>query len=346
MFGWIVTLFSWIFTLFSWILSLLGTLFWVALFVAGCFVIFFTLKSTRLTESYKYGLISTIGLLAYCMVYLSLQSPAKISNTQLFRLNNYYYKKGSIHNQLQEKFEFRAAFEDHSGSEVDLSMILDKKRYFTIWETPLNFEFTDVIVDLLDKKGTKYLYADLSILASLEEKYKDKVYFWGLFAQSLISHLQEKRSQPITLIFDRVVPLSSVSHSETDVRAWEYFSETLATVYRKLDYVNILVITEHPPVMDALEGTALSRTATFKRIGGFHKEKLQGFVANYINSNLQDTISPDLAARYAVNITQASSSALEDVVQLVRNPERIKSRYVSDQQPLSQRRKDKPTCTF
>lgn len=325
MFGWIVTLFSSIYGLFACILGLIGTFFWLALFFAGCFVIFFILKSVKLTDSYKYGIISTIGLLAYSMVYLSLQSPAKKSNTQLFRLNNYYYKKGSIHSQIQEKFEFRAAFEDQSGAEVDLSTIMDKKRYFTVWETPTNFEFTDVIVDLLDKKGSKYLYADLSILTNLELKYQDKVYFWGLFAQSLISHLQEKRNHGITLIFDRVIPLSSVSYSEADVRAWEYFSETLATIYRKLDYVNIFVITEHASVTDALEGTSLSRTATFKRISGFHKEKLQGFVANYINSNLQDTITPELAARYAVNITQASSAALEDVVQLVRNPDRIKS---------------------
>src|SRR3990167_979872 len=311
-------MFGWLFTLFSWLSSLLGTLFWVALFAAGCFVVFFTLKSDRLTDGYKYGIISAIGLLSYTMIYIRLvQGGSRSPNVSLFSLNSYYYKKGNSHSQIQETFEFRSAYEDHNGGEVDIARVIDKKRYFTVWETPANFEFTDAIVDYLDKKGTRYLYADFSILADLESKHTDKVYFWGLFAQSLIAHFQHKsKPRQITIIFDRLVPFNSPKGNEVDVKDWEYFSDILATLYRKLDYVNIFVITESSAVMDALEATSLSRVSTFKRINGFHKEKLQGFVANYINSNMPEQISAEMAARYAVNITHASASALGDVVKL------------------------------
>jgi hypothetical protein len=319
-------MFGWLLHLLAWIANLITSAFWLGLFFAGCFSVFFLLKSRKISDGYKYGFISAIGLLSYCMIYIKSQSRPVNRSVQLFSLNSYYSRKGNSHSQILEQFEFRSTYEDPNGAEIDISKMIDKKRYFTVWETPVAFEFTDIIIELLEKKGSKYLYVDLSILVGLEKKYqKDKVYYWGLFAQSLISHFQSpKQSHPLTVIFDKVVPLVSSQQSEADIKEWEYFADILATLYRKLDYVNVFVITESSPVMDALEATSLSRLATFKRVAGFHKEKLQSFVVNYINSNMEGKVSAEQATRYAVDVTQASTASLTDVVKLLKKPQLIK----------------------
>lgn len=64
--------------------------------------------------------------------------------------------------------------------------------------------------------------------------------------------------------------------------------------------------------------------ASFRRIRGFHAEKLQSFVANYINEHMRDSVSPEMAANYAVNLTRGQSASLGDIVYLMEDPTRIK----------------------
>lgn len=63
---------------------------------------------------------------------------------------------------------------------------------------------------------------------------------------------------------------------------------------------------------------------------GFHAQKMQAFVQNYINEYMKDKISPEMAARYAVNLTLAGSSGLSEVMYLLEDPVRIKGKFRSN----------------
>jgi hypothetical protein len=78
----------------------------------------------------------------------------------------------------------------------------------------------------------------------------------------------------------------------------------------------------------AKPGTRLSSVASFKRIRGFHAEKLQSFVTNYINENMRDSITPEMAVNYAVNLTHSQSANLGEIIYLMEDPTRIKSKLL------------------
>lgn len=239
-------------------LSFLATTGWLVLYVVASFTIIFVLRAKSLNLNYKYGIISTIGLLAFCIIVIRLQTKP-YNRTRLFNLNSYYSRMSKNHAVILQRMDYRSVYQDYAGMEVDVKEILERKRFLNVFESPPNFELMDVVVEVLERKGTPYLYVNFNILPSLEYKYKDKEEFWGLVAQSIISNFQKLTHKPlkeIVLLFDNLNKFYGTSNDLEQMQKWEYFAEIVETLYKRLEFINIVIITENPEVSDYLEGKA------------------------------------------------------------------------------------------
>lgn len=233
-----------------------STLAWLLLYLVASVTVLLLLSARKLNTNYKYGLISGIGLLAFCIIFIRLQSKP-FNKARLFYLNNYYSPISNRHSFLMEKMDYKSIFQDYGGHEIDIKEILERKRFLHLFESPPDFELMDVIVDILEKRGTPYLYVNFNILPSLEEKYEEKEEFWGLVAQSIISNFQKISSssnKEIVLLFDKLTKFKNAESEFEQLAKWEYFAEIIETLYKKLEYINVVMLTEDPLVTDYLEG--------------------------------------------------------------------------------------------
>lgn len=237
-------------------LSFFIGLFWLMLYLVASLCIIWLLINKTLSLTYKYGIISALGLFAFCLTFVRMQEKP-FDRTRLFYLNDYYGRHSKKHALIREKLQHRSIYEDYSGKEIDIRNTLDKKRYLAIFESPKDFELMDVIVEGLEAKKQQYLYVNLDILPRIEAKYSDKKEFWGHVAQSIIVNFQKLKidqDKQIVLLFDRLTNFKAPPESEDQVEKWEYFSEIIETLYHKLDYLNIIVVSEKPEVVEYLEG--------------------------------------------------------------------------------------------
>ena len=180
-----------------------------------------------------------------------------MQRTRLFYLNSYYNRMSNKHSLIMNQMSYKSIYQDYSGSEVDIHSILDRRRFLNVFESPPNFELMDVIVEILEKKGVPYLYVNLNILPNLETRYRDKDEFWGVFAQSIIANLQKVHTNPnqnLVLLFDRLQNFYGTLTNEEQLAKWEYFAEIIDTIYRRLEYVSVIIVTESAEVTDYLEG--------------------------------------------------------------------------------------------
>jgi len=231
-------------------------LLWMILYITASITVLLVIRARTLNLNYKYGIISTIGLLAFCIIYLRMQTKP-YNRTRLFYLNDYYRRIGTKHASLLQKLDYQSIYQDYAGLDVDIRGILDKKRFINIFEAPPNFELMDVIVEILEKKGQTYLYCNLHGLPRLESRHHDKDEFWGLVAQSIIINFQRLRPDPmknVVLLFDKLTNFHGDFTNENQLSKWNYFAQIVDTIYKRLEYVNIIIVTENSQVTDYLEG--------------------------------------------------------------------------------------------
>lgn len=237
-------------------LSALATLGWLALYLIASFTVILMLRSKNIHLNYKYGVVGAIGLLAYCIIVIRLQTKP-YNRTRLFYLNNYYSKLGRNHQVILERMDHRAIYQDYAGMEIDVKEILERKRLLNVFESPPNFELMDMVVEILEKRSSPYLYVNFQNLPALEYKYKDKDEFWGLVAQSIIANFQKITHKPksnIVLLFDKLSMFYGASTNLEHMQKWDYFAEIIETLYKRLEFINVVIITEDPEVTEYLEG--------------------------------------------------------------------------------------------
>ena len=229
---------------------------WLTLYVIASFTVLLVLSAPRLNLNFKYGIISGIGLLAFCIVFIRMQS-RPFNRTRLFYLNSYYSKMNRQHSVILERMDYRSVYQDYSGQEVDMKEILERKRFLHVFESPKDFELMDVVVEILEKRGNPYLYVNFNNLPALEKSYSDKDEFWGLVTQSLIYNFQKIDTKPekgIVLLFDKLTKFYGAESELEQLIKWEYFAEIIDTICKRLEYVNIVMVTEDPEVTELLEG--------------------------------------------------------------------------------------------
>lgn len=240
-------------------LSALATTLWILLYVVASLTVVFVLRVKSLNLNYKYGIVSTIGLLAYCIIFIRLQTKP-YNRTRLFYLNNYYSKLSKNHGIILQRMDYRSIYQDYAGMEVDIKEILERKRFLNVFESPPNFELMDVIVEVLERKESPYLYVNFKNLPSMEYKYQDKDEFWGLVAQSIIDNFQKLKQKPnkeVVLLFDKLSPFYGANTNSEHMQKWQYFAEIIETLYKRLEFINVVIITEDPEVSEYLEGSLI-----------------------------------------------------------------------------------------
>lgn len=233
------------------------TLAWLLLYLVASFTVILVLSSPRLNLNFKYGIISAIGLLAFCIVFIRIQS-RPFNRTQLFYLNSYYSRMSRHHSVILERMDYRSIYQDYAGQEVDMKEILERKRFLHVFESPKNFELMDVVVEILEKRGNPYLYVNFNNLPALERSYADKDEFWGLVTQSIIANFQKIDTKPekeVIILFDKLSKFYDTGSELEQIIKWEYFSEIIDTLTKRLEYINIVMVTEDPEVTELLEGT-------------------------------------------------------------------------------------------
>lgn len=236
---------------------MLATTSWILLYLVASLTVVLVLRAKTLNLNYKYGIISTIGLLAFCIIFIRQQTKP-YNRTRLFYLNSYYPRMSRSHSVILQRMDYRSVYQDYSGMEVDIKEILERKRFLNVFESPKNFELMDVVVEILEKKESPYLYVNFESLPSKEYHYTDKDEFWGLVAQSLIANFQklpQKPNKEIVLLFDKLTPFYGAKTPLEHMQKWEYFAEIVETLYKRLEFINVVIITEDPEVTEYLEGS-------------------------------------------------------------------------------------------